>query len=203
MRFNTNDRVRVNNISLMTHGMCGTIINTYNLSRNCDVRLDNGKTIYYSSTNLAKVDKNTENKENDKMYITGNFKVAKVKFLNGTNTGTEYEYAMFDDCCKVGDVVAVQSAHHGMGIAKVTAIIDKDQATTKRFEREIIAPIYMDAYEQRKKDRVRLKELDNKMKKKADEINKLAVFEMLAEKDEDLKSMLEEYKNLLKGNGVD
>lgn len=201
MIFKTNDRVRVNNYSLITNGMYGTIINTYSCSRSCDVRLDNGKTIYYNSSNLIKVAADTEDKENKKMYITGNFKVAKVKFMSGTNTNTEYEYAMFDDCCSVGDVVAVQSARHGIGVAKITAIIDKDRAITKKFEREIIAPINMDAYEQRKKNRARLKELDNKMKKKADEINRLAVFEMLAEKDEELKMMLEEYKSL-RENGV-
>ena len=31
------------------------------------------------------------------MAITGDFKVAKIKFLSGSNTSSEYEYAMFDD----------------------------------------------------------------------------------------------------------
>jgi hypothetical protein len=35
------------------------------------------------------------------------------------------------------------------------------------------------------------------MEKRAQEINKLAIFEMMAEKDESLKEMLEEYKELI------
>lgn len=197
MKFNTNDRVIVSKLSLATYNYTGTIVDAnFNSSY---VRLDDmNKVFYYSNSSLSKITK--EKEEKDKMYITGDFKVAKVKFLSGTNTNTEYEYAMFDDY-QIGTTVVVQSAHHGLGVAKIMDVIDKEKAVTKKFEREIVAAIDMTAYEQRKKDRARLKELDSKMKRKAEEINKLAVFEMLAEKDEELKNMLEEYKNLLRDNG--
>ena len=130
------------------------------------------------------------------MAITGDFKVAKIKFLNGTNTCTEYEYAMFDDY-EVGDTVVVASANHGLGIAKISAIITKEQAATKIFEREIVTKVDMETYENRKKNRNRLNELKNKMDKRFNELNKIALFEMMAEKDTELKGMLEEYKNLI------
>lgn len=198
MKFNTNDRVVVSKQGLVTYNCVGTVVDAR--FTGSYVRLDEfDKTLYYCNDNLRKITK--EEKEKDKMYITGDFKVAKVKFLSGTNTNTEYEYAMFDDY-QIGTTVVVQSAHHGLGVAKIMDVIDKEKAVTKKFEREIVAAIDMTAYEQRKKDRARLKELDSKMKRKAEEINKLAVFEMLAEKDEDMKSMLAEYKDLLLNNGV-
>ena len=91
----------------------------------------------------------------------------------------------------------MDSAHHGLGVAKITDIISKDEATTKKFEREIVDIVYMDLYEQRKKDRARLQELDNRMNQRVQELNKLAIFEMMAEKDESLKGMLDEYKALI------
>ena len=197
MKFNTNDRVVVSKQGLMTYNRVGTVVDAG--WTGSYVRLDEiDKTLYYRNDNLRKTTE--EEKEKDKMYITGDFKVAKVKFLSGTNTNTEYEYAMFDDY-QIGTTVIVQSAHHGLGVAKIMDVIDKEKAVTKKFEREIVTAIDMTAYEQRKKDRARLKELDSTMKRKAEEINKLAVFEMLAEKDEELKNMLEEYKNLLRDNG--
>lgn len=199
--FKLGDTVEVKNTGLKTYGMTGVIatdgLNYWfsNRSESAYVHLEDGRTIYYNLKNLKKVNDNNK-KENNKMYITGNFKVAKVKFISGTNTNTEYEYAMFDDY-NVGDTVVVASAHHGLGIAKITGIIHKDDATTKKFEREIVTRIDMNAYEQRKTNRARLLELNNRMEKRAQEINKLAVFEMLAEKDESLKDMLDEYKNLI------
>jgi DNA-binding transcriptional MerR regulator len=132
------------------------------------------------------------------MYITGDFKVAKVKFLSGNNTNTEYEYALFDDLM-VGDIVVVSAANNGFSIAKISAIIDKDDAQVKKFEREVVARVDLFNWEMRVEKRKRMQELNGKMEKRAQELNKLAVFEMLAEKDPSLKSMLDEYKELVGG----
>ena len=134
--------------------------------------------------------------EDQTMAITGDFKVAKIKFLNGTNISTEYEYAMFDDY-EVGDTVVVASAHHGLGIAKISAIIPREQAVTKVFEREIVSKVDMETYETRKKNRNRLQELKRQMDKRVNDLNQLALFEMLATKDNELCKMLVEYKNLM------
>lgn len=194
MKFKNGDRVVVNNSKLLTHGCTGTIEDCLYPSwkTSINVRLDDGKLLTYKHANLSLVKKE---EENSKMYITGDFKVAKVKFISGTNTNTEYEYAMFDEY-NVGDTVVVASAHHGLGLAKITEIITKDEAKTKKFEREIVCYVCMDIYEQRKKNRARLQELNSQMEKRAQELNKLAIFEMLAEKDESLKDMLDEYKTL-------
>lgn len=203
MRFTWDDCVRVKNPELKTYDMigkiCGKDMNYWlkDGAYNAYVTLEDGRTMYYNFKNLEKVDgNNKKEKENNKMYITGEFKVAKVKFLSGTNTNTEYEYAMFDDC-QIGDTVVVMSAHNGLGIAKISAIIDKDKASTKKFEREIVAKVDMEPWETRKKNRAKMQELNNRMEKRVQELNKLAVFEMMAEKDESLKDMLAEYKALI------
>lgn len=192
--FKYNDRVRVSNTNLKTHGCLGTITNVYWDTVN--VRLDNGQSCNYSMYNLKRVTKEEETKENTNMAITGDFKVAKIKFLGGSNTSSVYEYAMFDDY-QVGSTVVVKSASHGFGVAKIIEVIDKDKASTKKFEREVVALIDMEPYEARKKNRARLQELNNRMEKRAQEINKLAIFEMMAEKDESLREMLAEYKELI------
>ena len=201
MKFTWGDAIRVKNPQLKTYDAYGVIADKAwnrwltDSSSSAYVELDDGKTRYYNLKNLEKVDCNNK-KENNNMAITGNFKVAKVKFLSGSNTSSEYEYAMFDDY-QIGDTVVVSSANHGLGLAKITAIIDKDKAQTKKFEREIVCKVDMEPWETRKKNRAKMQELNNRMEKRVQELNKLAVFEMMAAKDESLKEMLEEYKGLI------
>lgn len=201
MKFTWGDAIRVKNPQLKTYDTYGKIANKdwnpWLTGNSCSayVELDDGKVRYYNTKNLEKVDCDKK-KENCKMAITGDFKVAKIKFLSGSNTSSEYEYAMFDDY-QIGDTVVAASAHHGLGVAKISAIIDKDKAQTKKFEREIVCKADMEPWEQRKKNRAKMQELNNRMEKRVQELNKLAVFEMMAEKDESLKAMLDEYKGLI------
>ena len=191
MKFTVGSRVKVTNPRFENYNKTGTITQKTNTS--CWVLMDYGSSRNYKFQNLQLIE---QNQEDQKMAITGDFKVANVKFLNGTNTSYEYEYAMFDDY-EVGDTVVVASAHHGLGIAKISSIITKDQAATKNFEREIVSKVDMETYETRKKNRNRVNELKAKMDKRFNELNKIALFEMMAEKDSELKSMLEEYKCLI------
>ena len=191
IEFKTGDRVKVINTRFENYNKLGTVHSV--TSTSCNVLMDYGSLRTYKFANLQLVENNQEEQE---MAITGDFKVAKVKFLNGTNTNTEYEYAMFDDY-EVGDTVVVASAHHGLGIAKISAIITKEQAITKAFEREIVSRVDMEAYETRKKNRNRLNELKKQMDERVRDLNQLALFEMLAAKDDELSKMLGEYKQLV------
>ena len=191
IEFKTGDRVKVINSRFENYNKLGTVYSV--TSTSCNVLMDYGSLRTYKFANLQLVENNQEEQE---MAITGDFKVAKVKFLNGTNTNTEYEYAMFDNY-EVGDTVVVASAHHGLGIAKISAIITKEQAITKTFEREIVSRVDMEAYETRKKNRNRLNELKKQMDERVRDLNQLALFEMLAAKDDELSKMLGEYKQLV------
>lgn len=188
--FKYNEKVRVKNPKLKTYNLIGVVNNAGYTG--CYVKLENGSYLYYQNKNLESY---KENQGEQKMAITGDFKVAKIKFLEGSNTTTTYEYALFDDY-SVGTYVVVKSAHHGFGVAKIVEIISKEQATTKKFEREIVTAFDMETYETRKKNRAKIQELNNRMDKRFQELNKLALFEMMAEKDPELKNMLEEYKCL-------
>ena len=189
--FKYNDKVRVKNRQLKTYNLVGIVDSSG--SSGCYVRLENGACLYYLNTNLELYKGN--HKENT-MAITGDFKVAKIQFLEGSNTTITYEYALFDDY-EVGTYVVVKSAHHGFGVAKIVDIIPKEQAATKKFEREIVTAFDMETYETRKKNRAKIQELNNRMDKRFHELNKLALFEMMAEKDPELKNMLDEYKSLM------
>ena len=191
MAFKYNDKVRVKNSKLKTYNFVG-VVSTAGYS-GCYVKLENGTCLYYQNQNLELY---KENQKENAMAITGNFKVAKIKFLEGSNTTTTYEYALFDDYA-VGTYVVVKSAHHGFGVAKIVEIISKEQATTNKFEREIVTTFDMETYETRKKNRAKIQELNNRMDKRFQELNKIALFEMMAEKDDELKNMLDEYKNLM------
>lgn len=191
MDFKYNDKVRVKNSKLKTYNFVG-VVSTAGYS-GCYVKLENGTCLYYQNRNLELY---KENQKENTMEITGDFKVAKVKFLEGSNTNTTYEYALFDDY-DVGTYVVVKSAHHGFGVAKIVEIMSKEQATTKKFEREIVTTFDMETYETRKKNRSRIQELNSRMDKRFQELNKIALFEMMAEKDPELKNMLNEYKNLM------
>jgi hypothetical protein len=191
MNFKYKDKVRVKNPDLKTYNLVG-FVDSVGIG-GCYVRLENNAYLYYNNSNLEYYQKNNQGEQN--MAITGDFKVAKIKFLEGSNTTTTYEYALFDDY-SVGTYVVVKSAHHGFGVAKIIEIISKEQAITKKFEREIVTAFDMDIYETRKKNRAKIQELNNRMDKRFQELNKLALFEMMAEKDPELKNMLEEYKCL-------
>lgn len=135
----------------------------------------------------------------DEIIMFENFKVAGISFLEGTNTDAVYAYALYDDTIMVGDIVVVQSGHHGLGIARVVDI-DASGENTKavQYGREIIAKVDFSAYEERKEKAKKMKNLKRQMDAKVQELQHQAIYELLAEKDPSLKAMLDEYKNLMK-----
>lgn len=123
-----------------------------------------------------------------------NFKVAGVKFLEGTNKDKEYFYALFDDYC-VGDLVVVQTGHHGLAIAEISSIgwTNKERVQCSR---EIVTSVDMTAFLDRQEKRKALVQLKKDMDKKVKELQETALYELLAEKDPALALMLEQYKTL-------
>ena len=201
MKLKIGDRVKVINPKCKTCGCLGTVSTTYNnygslYVKGCYVTLDSGHYLYFNGESLTKISEK-EKEENNTMIVTGDFNVVKVKFLSGTNTNVEYEYASFEPDLAVGDTVVVSSAHHGLGLAKVSALVDRDKAATQKFEREIVCKVDMEPYNIRREKRIKAMDLNNRMNQRVQELNKLAIFEMMAEKDESLRDMLNEYKELI------
>ena len=116
-----------------------------------------------------------------------------INFISGSNTNVPYTYAAYEDYAE-GDYVVVHIGHHAMAIAKVKAMGNEDDKV--EYGREIICKIDMTAYNARKPRAKRKAELKSRMEAKVKELQETAIFEMLAEKDEELAKMLKELKEL-------
>ena len=128
--------------------------------------------------------------------LTGYKQVAAIK--QGYST---YYYAIFDDGRKYypEDKVIVSGAANGM-VQTISEIIDPEEAASrmgnKSITAEVIAYVDTSAYEERvakRKEAVELKKKMDQVIKQMDESNK---YEMYAERNPELKEMLEAYKKL-------
>lgn len=220
MRFNKGDKIIIHKIPLGANGdikysdleigLCGII--QYIYMSNYGVKIDNkynhnsGKGLYYfkqSELQLSKEYKqnNIHNKGEENMNkIIGNYRVAKVRFLEGNNTHNTYNYALFDDEIQEGDYCVVKSANHGLGIAVIEEIIDNvdNISVTDNYGniREIVCKIDMSAFHKRINNRLRVSQLKEEMDKKVKELQGIALYKMMAENSPELKAMLSEYEEL-------
>lgn len=220
MRFNIGDKVTIYKIpfgaggkvkySDLTIGLCGIV--RYALGDLYGVKIDNrynhrsGSGLYYIDQSKLRLSKENEqnniyNKGEVNMNtIIGNYRVAKVRFLEGSNTYHTYNYALFDDEIQLYDNCVVKSANHGFGIASIEEIIDNidDISVTDSNGniREIVCKIDMSAFHKRIKDRQRVSQLKKEMDNKVKELQGLALYKMMAENSPELKAMLSEYEEL-------
>jgi hypothetical protein len=123
-----------------------------------------------------------------------NFIVAGVKFLEGTNRDKEYYYAMFETY-DVGDLVVVQTGHHGLSIAEI-ASVDCTDKNKVQCSREIVCKVDMSKFDARQERRASLRKLKKDMDERIKKLQETAIYEMLAKEDKSLAEMLSEYKKL-------
>ena len=150
---------------------------------------------YYFDTKELKYINNESNNEGRTTIMTGNYRVANVQFIEGNNTDCKYRYACYDPSIVEGDICVVKSAHHGLGIAKVAGFVD----TTEELTREIVCKCDFSDYNKRVENRKRMAELKDMMNARAKQLQDIALFQMLSEKDSDMASMLAEYQKLMGG----
>lgn len=203
--FQKGDRVRVVKRGLCTYGKEGTVTSVN--VKTIEVYIGHGfGALTYSPKSLKLINKYTENNDNNKGendMLMGNYGVCKVKFVEGANTSKEYYYAFYDNNICTEDYVVVKSANHGFGIARVTDIIPDHLITQSMRDycnegREVVSLFDMSAYEQRIERRKQARQLKSDMNKKMKEMQELAMFELMAEKNPELKEMLDAYKELTK-----
>ena len=127
------------------------------------------------------------------LVMEGNYRIAMVRFLEGTNTDREYEYACYDYRIEENDCCVVMSAHHGIGVGQVVKLLPKDD---RKITREIICKADFTDYQIRCDKRKAKAELEKKMKKRAAELQELSLYKMLAEHDPSMKALLEEYEDV-------
>lgn len=139
-----------------------------------------------------------ESEENIMLSHNEDFKVAGVKFLSGSNQDKEYYYALFPENADAqeGDLVVVQTGHHGLALAIISSLDDTDKNKVK-CSREIVSIVDTAAFENRKNRRVACAKLKQEMDKRVAELQETALYEMLAERDPALAAMLADYKALV------
>ena len=136
--------------------------------------------------------------ESEEMYMPNEYKTASIQFLDGTNHGTLYTYALYDEGIVADDLVVVKTGHHGLALAKVVEVSPEIAAPVK-YGRQIAAKVDLSAYEARVQRAKRLSKLKQEMDAKVKELQSTALYELLAEKDPALGAMLAEYKSITAG----
>lgn len=194
--FKKDDRVQVTSCC-QSYGEVGTIIGVDYWCTCATVKLDNGFTRTYNTMSLILYNEqnNIINKGDNEM-ITGNYRIAMVKFVQGTNTTKGYAFALFDEHIGVDDYVLCDTSN-GYNVAKVTEIISKENYEGADVTKEIICGVDFSSFEQRKENREKAKKLKTEMDKKVKEMQEVTLYEMMAKSNPALAEMLEQYKALL------
>lgn len=153
-------------------------INNPRSSRNC---------FYFKSRCIRHIN------EKETIIMEGNYRIAQIKFLEGSNTDKTYPYACYDLSMTAGDICVVKSENHGLGIARVIEIGPK---TDEKITREIVCKCDFSDYRKREAVRKRKAELVQMMHSRAEELREIALFKALAANDEGMAAMLNEYSEL-------
>lgn len=183
-------------------GERGEVKRTYHAKGEClyGVKLDNHTNsraksgLYWFTVNGIKLDN-----EREEIYMFNNFRVATIEFIDNKPTTTvQFYYALYDEEIKEGDTVVVCTGHHGFTLAKIKAIsteeVDKNRV---QYNREVVCKVDFTNFDNRRNAVKRATELKREMEKHMREAQEIALYEMLAEKDPTLKTMLDEYKALM------
>lgn len=203
MKFNLNATAKAKILCSIKYGdrfngLIGEVENTSGGGTEFGLRIDgyentrSSKGLFWFSLNELEF---IESEENVMLSPNDNFIVAGVKFLDGNND-KEYYYALFDEY-HVGDLVVVQTGHHGLALAEITSTdCDPYSKNKVKCSREIVTRVSMDAFYDRQTKRKACAKLKKEIDKKVKELQETTLYEMLAEKDLTLAAMLAEYKNL-------
>lgn len=153
-------------------------------------RLEHGL-FWFENDALVYVDKNEILEET---IMLENCRRAGIRFLTGANTNEEYHYALYD-IAGVGDLVVVSTGHHGMALAQIVSIDDRTELI--KCKREVVCVVNMAAYNERREKEQRMANLKNQMEQKAQQLQTLGLYEMLAQTDPTMRVLLDEYKSLM------
>lgn len=104
---------------------------------------------------------------------------------------TEYAFLCYDEV-KLGDTVVVDTKN-GPALGQVSSVSGDNRKATK----EVIAVVDMTAFEERRKKAEKIKALRQKMDEKIKKMQDLALYELMAKQDPELKDMLDELKSLV------
>jgi len=127
--------------------------------------------------------------------VTGNYRIAIVNFLKGSNTTKGYSFALFDSSITVDDIVLCDTSV-GYQVAKVIDIVEQLDYNGADVTKEIICKVDFFNFQKRIEERKRKVELKAKMDAMVKDDKELMLYQMLAEKNPVMKEMLDEYTNI-------
>lgn len=111
------------------------------------------------------------------------------------NTNKEYCFLCFDDA-KERDIAVVET-QYGLQLVTIVGFTSRIPANIPKGNmKEVVAIVDMDAFVARKEKEHKLKDLKARMKKRVQQLQEDAVYEMMAKEDDELSAMLKEYKEL-------
>lgn len=143
---------------------------------------------YYKHNQLKQLEGGT--------IMEGNYRIAKVQFIEGHSLELKYNYACYDDSIVEGDICVVKSANHGFGLARV---VDFAPKTGEAITREIVCKADFTAYDERVRQRKRIAELMSEMKKRTVDMSELLLYRQFAAFDPTMAELLKEYETLTGG----
>lgn len=130
------------------------------------------------------------------MALTGDFRVATVKFIRGYDKDKEYDFALYDYfIIKENDYVLCFTSY-GYDVGKITRIVSQKEYG-KPVTKEIICKCDITAYETRKNIRKRMEQLRTKLNKAVKENQNMALYKAIAKDNPEVANLLFEYEKLL------
>lgn len=129
---------------------------------------------------------------NNTIPMLPNFRVAGCIYPDSVKS---YAYALYEDDIAAGDKVVVRNSNGDLRIVEIESIgeLSKDRVKNGC---EVICKIDMTAYEARKAKAAQIHELKKEMDAKVAQLQAVALYELMAEKDPSLKTLLAEFKAL-------
>lgn len=119
----------------------------------------------------------------------------RAGYAERLNNPKEYLFAAYEDL-ETGDVVVVDTKN-GFTLATVTGTASRIPRNIPMGEiKEVVCKVDFTAFNDRKERKEKRKELKAEMDKRVEALKESAVYEMMAEKDPDLKKLLEAFKGL-------
>lgn len=152
---------------------------------------------FYLQSDIKKENNmNTNMNTYDSNAYKGRFRIALIQFLDGSKY--EVNYRVYDDGFeyKEGDLVVVKPAHHDMTIARIKFLYDYDNILNHDENREVICPIDISKYQERDKKAKEISKLKREMDKKVNELQGVALYELMAKHSPELRDMLTQFKEL-------
>lgn len=119
------------------------------------------------------------------------FHVAGVRMRPGEKG---YAFAMYDPFV-IGDTVVVRLSSGNLVVGELVSVDELDREQVKN-HCEVIAAIDMRASEDRYERAKKMAELKKEMDARIEKLQETALYELMAEKDPELKALLEKFKSL-------